>query len=110
MLDPRTSPLFEAYTQPDTGLDIWLLTADAAPVQQSFYFTNDGLSGDGRYFWFYYAHPPSGSGSYGRMLGVVAADEGGNDGTPQCGCCGHGLRVGAKLCDECGAKQGKHAE
>ena len=75
MLDPRTSPLFESWTQPDTGLEIWLLTRDAAPVQQSFYFTHDGLSGDGRYLWFYYVYPPSGSGSYGRMLGVVDAEE-----------------------------------
>jgi hypothetical protein len=30
-----------------------------APVQQSFYFVNDGMSADGRYLWLYCAFPPS---------------------------------------------------
>jgi len=75
MLDPKSSPLFEAWKNPETGLEVWLLSAEQAPLQQSFYFTSDCMSRDGRYLWFYSAFPPSGSGSDGRMLGVVDSEE-----------------------------------
>ena len=71
MLDPQSSPLFEAWIHPNTGLEVLLLSAKSAPLQQSFYFVNDGMSRDGRYLWFYCAFPPSGSGSYGRTLAVL---------------------------------------
>ena len=74
MLDPRSSPLFEAWTNSETGLEVWLLSAEPAPLQQSFYFVNDGLSRDGRYLWFYCAYPPSGSGNDGRTLAVVDSE------------------------------------
>ncbi|OGV81512.1 MAG: hypothetical protein A3K19_25990 [Lentisphaerae bacterium RIFOXYB12_FULL_65_16] len=71
MIDPTTSKLLTTWTNPETGLDIYLLTEKVAPSQQSFYFVNDGMTANGRYLWFYCSYPPSGSGSYGRTLGLV---------------------------------------
>lgn len=71
MINLDKSPLFTPRTNPETGLTTYILTAKVAPVQQSFYFVNDGLNADGRYLWLYCAFPPSGSGSYGRTLAVV---------------------------------------
>ena len=42
-----------------------------APVQEAFYFVNESLTRDGRYWWFYCAFPPSGTAGQGRTLGVV---------------------------------------
>ncbi len=58
--------LFSPYIEPATGITSYVLSRRVAPVQQSFYFTNTSFSADGRYLWFYCAHPPS-----GRMLGVA---------------------------------------
>jgi hypothetical protein len=43
MLAPRSSPLFESWTHPETGLEVRLLSAESAPWQQSFYFVNGGM-------------------------------------------------------------------
>ena len=75
MIDPATSALFTTWTHPETGLDVYLLTEKVAPSQQSFYFVNDGMSADGQYLWFYCSFPPSGSGAYGRTLGVVDVEK-----------------------------------
>ena len=63
------TPVRGAHAQ--SGVTIYVLNRKVAPVQQSFYFTNDGMSADGRYLWFYCAFPPSGSADQGRTLGVV---------------------------------------
>jgi len=63
--------LFTRLLAPETGVPLRILTHRVAPVQQSFYFVNDGLSPDGRYLWFYCGFPPSGNMSAGRVLGVV---------------------------------------
>ena len=63
--------LFTPWTNPETGVTIYLLTEKVAPVQEAFYFVNNSLSEDGRYLWFYCAFPPSGSAAQGRTMGVV---------------------------------------
>jgi len=69
MADLSGSDLFTTFAPFDSKL--YLLTRKVAPVQQSFYFVNDGFSADGRYLWFYCAFPPSGAASGGRTLGVA---------------------------------------
>ena len=65
------SPLFTRWKDPVSGVESLILTRKVAPLQQSFYFTHSGFSGDGRYLWFYCAFPPGGDAYYGRQLGVV---------------------------------------
>jgi hypothetical protein len=71
MIELSTSRLFTPWTNPDSGVTIYLLTEKVAPVQQGFYFVNNSVTDDGRYLWFYCAFPPAGSAAYGRTLGVV---------------------------------------
>ncbi len=63
-------PHFTSWTDPESGVESFLLTERAAPVQQSFYFTSPSLSPDERWLWFYAAFPPA---PY-RVLGVVSMD------------------------------------
>jgi len=67
----ETSPLFIPWTDPRSGVVSYLLDKRIAPLQQTFYFTSDSLSRDGRYLWFYCAFPPGGDTYYGRQLAVV---------------------------------------
>jgi hypothetical protein len=71
MSNPEKSKLFSPWTDPETGVTVYLLTHKVAPVQEAFYFVNNSMTADGRYLWFYCAFPPSGSQLYGRTLGVV---------------------------------------
>ena len=71
MIDLKTSKLFTPWTNPESGVTVYLLTHKVAPVQENFYFVNNSLTDDGCYLWFYCAFPPSGSQTYGRTLGVV---------------------------------------
>ena len=71
MAELADSKLFTPWADPETGVTVYIMTEKVAPVQQSFYFVNEGLSGDGRYLWFYCAFPPSGSNASGRTLGVA---------------------------------------
>ncbi|TWA53815.1 methyltransferase family protein [Azospirillum baldaniorum] len=63
--------LFKPSTDPTSGVTSYLLRRSAAPLQQSFYFTQPCWSRDGRFLWLYCAHPPSGSARDGRTLAVV---------------------------------------
>jgi len=63
--------LFSPWRDPVSGVTSFLLRQRIAPLQQSFYFTNDSFSRDARYYWFYCAFPPGGDAYYGRQLGVV---------------------------------------
>lgn len=67
MIDFTRSKLFIPWIDPASGVTLYLLAQKAAPVQQGFYFVNDGTSSDGRYLWFYCAFPPSEA----KTLGVV---------------------------------------
>jgi len=69
-------PFFTPWTNPDTGVTIYLLTRKAAPVQEAFYFVNSSFSADGRYLWFYCAFPPSGTAGQGRTLAVLDFERG----------------------------------
>ena len=59
MIELAKSKLFTPWTNPDTGVTVYLLTQKVAPLQQTFYYVNDGMTRDGRYLWFYCAFPPS---------------------------------------------------
>jgi len=63
--------LFEPWSDPISGITSHILKQKVAPIQQSFYFMNQSFSADGRYLWFYAAHPPAGSAEIGRTLGVA---------------------------------------
>ena len=71
MIDLANSKLFTPWKNPETGVTLYLLTHKVAPVQEAFYFSNESMSRDGRYLWFYCAFPPSGTAAQGRTLGVV---------------------------------------
>lgn len=71
MVTPETSRLFEAWTDPQSGVTSYLLNERVAPLQLSFYFTNPSFSTDGRTYWFYCAHPPAGAAQNGRTLGCI---------------------------------------
>jgi hypothetical protein len=72
MFSPEQSSLFHFWRDPISGVQSMLLKGSVvAPLQQSFYFTNPGMTPDGRFLWFYCAFPPAGDANYGRCLGVV---------------------------------------
>jgi hypothetical protein len=41
---PRSSPLFQPWTDPSSGVKSFVLSQRVAPLQQSFYFTNPSFS------------------------------------------------------------------
>ncbi|MBS3762896.1 MAG: hypothetical protein KGZ25_06290, partial [Planctomycetes bacterium] len=61
------SHLFTPVESSEDDVTLYILDEKVAPLQQSFYFVNSGMSSDGRYLWFYCAFPPS----PGKTLGVV---------------------------------------
>ncbi len=67
----ENSPLFTRWTDPVSGVESYILTQQAAPFQQSFYYTNPSFTRDGRYLWFYCAYPPAGNANQGRSLAVA---------------------------------------
>ena len=77
MIDLRNPQLFTPIIQPETGVTIYVLSRKVAPVQEAFYFSNESMTPDGRYLWFYCAFPPSGTAAQGRTLGVVDFATGG---------------------------------
>lgn len=77
MTTPETSPLFTRWKHPSTGVESFILTRRAAPVQQSFYYTHPSFSDDGRFLWLGCGFPPPGGRHAQQVLGVVdfATDE-----------------------------------
>lgn len=61
---------FTEWRDPVSGVVSYVLSKKIAPIQQSFYFTNSSMSGDGEWLWFYSACPPSPC----RTLGCVSLD------------------------------------
>jgi hypothetical protein len=68
-------PVWKAWRDPVSGVESRLLDTSAAPLIQSFYFTNPSATPDGRFLWFYAAFPPAGDSMHGRLLGVVDAED-----------------------------------
>lgn len=68
--DPERHPRFERWTDPQSGVESFILTTDLAPIQQSFYFTNPSMSADERWLWIYCSHAPNPQ----RTLAVVSLD------------------------------------
>jgi hypothetical protein len=66
-----THPFFTRWTDPESGVESFILTKRVAPVQQTFYFTNASVSPDGRWLWFTAAFPPSPH----KCLGVVSLED-----------------------------------
>ena len=71
MKTPETSRLFTRWENPANGVASHILTARAAPVQQSFYYTHPSFSADGRYLWLGCGYPPPGGKHAQQVLGVV---------------------------------------
>jgi len=68
--DLSKHPFFEPWEDPETGVLSYILTERVAPIQQTFYFTNPGISRDGKWMWLYVAFPPGD----GHTLAVVSLD------------------------------------
>ncbi len=68
---PETSRLFTRWRNPASGVESFILTERAAPVQQTFYYTNRSITDDGRYLWLRCGYPPEGGRHTQQMLGVV---------------------------------------
>lgn len=68
---PETSRLFTPWRNPASGVVSYILTERAAPVQQTFYFTNPSMTDDGRYLWVRCGFPPEGGTHAQQVLGVV---------------------------------------
>lgn len=75
MHTPETSRLFTSWKHPANGVESWILTELAAPVQQSFYYTHPSYSADGRYLWLGCGYPPPGGMHSQQVLGVVDFEE-----------------------------------
>ena len=58
MKTPETSRLFVKRTDPESGVDYYVLSERYAPYQQGFYFVNNSMTADGRYLWFVLHYPP----------------------------------------------------
>ena len=58
MKTPETSKLFVKRTDPESGVDYYVLSERYAPYQQGFYFVNNSMTTDGRYLWFVLQYPP----------------------------------------------------
>ena len=71
MHTPETSTLFTRWRNPSNGVESLVLTKRAAPVQQSFYYTNPSFSADGRYLWLRCGFPPGGGRHTQQVLGVA---------------------------------------
>ena len=70
MKTPETSALFEKRINEASGVEYYVLTKKVATYQQSFYFSNNSMTNDGRFLWFYCSFPPVFNAST-RQLGVV---------------------------------------
>jgi hypothetical protein len=70
MHDLSKHPHFESWKDSSSGVESFILSERVAPIQQSFYFTNSGVSPDENWLWFYAAFPPNKQ----RILGVVSLD------------------------------------
>lgn len=70
MFDLSLHPFFEAWIDPISGVQSYLLKQRVAPLQKSFYFVNSGLTADGRWLWFEAAHPPGSN----KCLAAVCLD------------------------------------
>ena len=68
MYDLSEHPFFEKWTDPESGIDSFVLKERIAPIQQSFYFTNISVSTDEEWLWFYAIFPPNRQ----RSLAVVS--------------------------------------
>jgi len=68
MYDLSKHPFFEKWTDPASGVESFLLKKRVAPIQQSFYFTNQSISENGEWLWFYTIFPPNRQ----RTLAVVS--------------------------------------
>ncbi|MFA6962135.1 MAG: hypothetical protein WC205_15375 [Opitutaceae bacterium] len=66
------SLLFTPWCDPVSGITSYILKPKVAPFQQSFYYINQSLTREGRYYWFYCAYPPA----PGKTLAVVDLHKG----------------------------------
>ncbi|PCJ62248.1 MAG: hypothetical protein COA79_04085 [Planctomycetota bacterium] len=70
MFNLKNHPHFKSWVDPKSGAESFILNKRVAPVQQSFYFTNSGISNNEQWLWFYTAFPPNKQ----RTLAAVSLD------------------------------------
>jgi hypothetical protein len=66
----HSHPFFTSWRDPQSGVETFILTERVAPVQQTFYYVNSGVTPDEKWLWFYTAFPPA----LGHRLGCVSLD------------------------------------
>lgn len=70
MYDLRKHPYFEKFTDPQSGVESYILTKRIGKMQQHFYFSQPSVTSDGRYLWIRCGFPPA---TY-QSLAVVSLD------------------------------------
>ncbi|HPO91113.1 MAG TPA: hypothetical protein P5239_04830 [Victivallales bacterium] len=55
----QNSKLFRIYKNPSNGVESFILSEHIASVQKNFYYTNPGMTEDGRFLWFMCCNPNS---------------------------------------------------
>lgn len=63
-------PYFTKYTDPESGVESYLLTEKIAGMYQHFYFSESSVTKDGKYLWIRCTNPPS----WFSTLAVVSLD------------------------------------
>jgi len=61
---------FETWTDPQSGVDSFLLEERVAPLQKGLYYATPSIGGNGQWLWFYGGFPPSRQ----WMLAAVSLD------------------------------------
>jgi len=59
MFNPEKHPYFEKYVDPQTRVVSYILKERVAEVQMNLYFTEQGVTDDGKYLWFRCMYPPA---------------------------------------------------
>lgn len=70
MLNLDKHPYFTKYTDPQSGVESYLLTEGVAGMHQHFYFSESSVTKDGKYLWVRCTNPPS----WFPTLAVVSLD------------------------------------
>ena len=59
MFNPEKHPYFEKYVDPQTNVVSYILKERISEVQMNLYFTEQGVTDDGKYLWFRCIYPPA---------------------------------------------------
>lgn len=70
MIDLENHPYFTKYTDPQSGVESYILTEKVAGMYQHFYFSESSVTEDGKYLWICCSNPPAPF----KTLAVVSLD------------------------------------